>query len=120
MFTVPYYIIQPSTDDTVQIVPPTAATNFNVTCTLNVIIPVGMTVIWSYNGAVIFTIPIKAATTNTVQLKGRSQAGVYQCAFNYTNGYFVRRNIIVLGMCNIMHSFIHNYLYDQTFQLIAS
>ena len=102
MFTVAYYIIQPSTDDTVQTVPPTAATNFQLTCSLNVIIPVGMTVTWSHNGDVINTITNTVATSNTVyvQLRGRPQAGVYQCAFNYTTGYIVRRNITVLGMCN--------------------
>ena len=111
VFTVPYYIIQPSTDDTVQIVPPTAATNFQVTCSLNVIIPVGMTVTWSYNGNLDNTITNTAATTNTVQLRvtGRSQVGIYQCAFNYTTGYSVRRNITVLGMCNIMTTCSYNY-----------
>ena len=103
MFTVPYYIIQPSTDDTVQIVPPTAATNFQVTCSLNVIIPVGMTVTWLHNGDLDYAITNTAAvTTNTVRLTvtRRSQAGIYQCAFNYTTGYSVRRNITVLSTCN--------------------
>ena len=105
VFTVPYYIIQPSTDDTVQIAPPTAAGNFRLTCSLNVIIPVGMTVTWSHNGDVIFTITNTNAAvyTTTVELTARSQAGVYQCAFNYTTGYSVRRNITVLGMCKIYH-----------------
>ena len=102
MFTVPYYIIQPSTDDTVQIVPPNAATNFEVTCSLNVNIPVGMTLTWSYNGEVIWTATNPYANTNTWRLRGRSPAGVYQCAFNYTTGYIVRRNITVLGMYNSM------------------
>ena len=104
VFTVPYYITQPSTDDTVQIVPSNNATNFQVTCSLNVNIPVGMIITWSYNGAVIFTLTNRAATTNTVQLR-RPQAGVYQCAFNYTTGYTVRRNITVLGMCSIMYNY---------------
>ena len=108
MFTVPYYIIQPSTDDTVQIVSPTAATNFEVTCSLNVIIPVGMTVTWLHNGDFDNTITNAAATTNTVQLtvKGKSQAGIYQCAFNYTTGYTVRRNITVLSTCNIITTYV--------------
>ena len=103
VFTVPYYIIQPSTDDTVQIVPPTATRSFQVTCSLNVNIPVGMTITWSHNGDVIFTITNTntAVATNTVRLVTRFQAGVYQCAFNYT-GYIIRRNITVLGMCNII------------------
>ena len=108
VFTVPYYIIQPSTDDTVQIVPPNAATNFRVTCSLNIIIPAGMTITWSHNGEVILTqTTIKATTSNTVQLTARSQVGVYQCTFNYTTGYIVRRNIRVLGMYNIIHIAIH-------------
>ena len=105
IFTAPYYIIQPSTDDTVQIVPPNATTNFQVTCTLNVEIPAGMTVTWLHNGDVIWTItnPVDA-NTNNVHLQ-LPQAGVYQCAFNYTTGYIVKRNITVLGMYNIIHSY---------------
>ena len=105
VFTVPYYITQPSTDDTVQIVPSTATTNFRLTCTLNVNIPAGMTVTWSHNGDV-QTIPntVNANTNTTQQTINRLQTGVYQCAFNYITGYIVRRNITVLGMCNIMHS----------------
>ena len=108
IFTAPYYIIQPSTDDTVLIIPPNATTNFQVTCTLNVEIPVGMTVTWSRNGNLIWTLtnPIDA-NTNTLRLTGEPQAGVYHCAFNYTTGYIVRRNITVLGMCNIIHSYSH-------------
>ena len=104
IFTAPYYIIQPSTDDTVQIVPLNAA--LNLICTLNVKIPAGMTVTWLHNGNLIWTItnPVDA-NINTLQLTGRSQAGVYQCAFNYTTGYIVKRNITVLGMCSIIHSF---------------
>ena len=102
IFTAPYYIIQPSTDDTVQIIPPNATTIFRLTCTLNVEIPAGMTVTWLHNGDVIVTLtsPVDA-NTNTVQLISY-QAGIYQCAFNYTTEYIVRRNIIVLGMCNII------------------
>ena len=100
VFTVSYYIIQTSTDDTILIVPPATAGNVWLTCSLNVIIPADMTVTWSYNGDVIFTVTIRAATTNIVRLRERSQAGVYQCAFNYTTGYSVRRNITVIGMCN--------------------
>ena len=73
-----------------------------MTCSLNVIIPIGMTVTWSYNSEVIFTVKNAAAATNTAQLREESQAGIYQCAFNYTTGYIVRRNITVLGMCNIV------------------
>ena len=105
IFTAPYYIIQPSTDDTVLIVP---AINFRLTCTLNVKIPVGMTVTWLYNGNLIWTATNQNdASTNTLQLIGRYEAGVYQCAFNYTTGYIVRRNITVLGMCSIIHNYSH-------------
>ena len=81
IFTAPYYIIQPSTDDTVH----TATTNFQLACTLNVEIPAGMTVTWSHNGTVIWrlTNPINA-NSNTVYvyttITERSEAGVYQCA----------------------------------------
>ena len=107
-FTAPYYIIQPSTDDTVKIVPPNAATNFQLTCTLNVEIPVGMTVTWLHNGNLIWTITNQNyVSTNILRLIGISEVGVYQCAFNYTTGYIVRRNITVLGMCSIIHSYSH-------------
>ena len=107
VFTVPYYIIQPSTDDTVQIIPPNATTNFQLACTLNVEIPAGMTVTWLHNGNLIWTLTSTVdANTNTLRLT-ESQAGVYHCAFNYTTGYIVRRNITVLGMCSIIHSYSH-------------
>ena len=98
IFTAPYYIIQPSSDDTVQIIPPNAGTNFQVTCSLNVNIPAGMTVTWSHNGSIIITITTPV-DVNTNILQTTAISGVYQCAFNYTTGYIVRRNITVLGMC---------------------
>ena len=105
LFTAPYYIIQPSSDDTVQPVTLNAATNFDLTCTLNVEIPAGMTVTWSRNGNVIWTLTNSVdSNSNSVQVTGRSEAGVYQCAFNYTTGYTVRRNITVLGMFSIIYS----------------
>ena len=107
MLTAPYYIIQPSSDDTVLIIPPNTATDFELTCTLNVKIPVGMTVTWLHNGDIIWTTQNDASRTNTLRLIGRSEAGVYQCVFNYTTGYTVRRNITVLGMCNIIQSYSH-------------
>ena len=108
IFTAPYYIIQPSSDDTVLIVPPNTVTNFQLTCTLNVEIPAGMTVTWLHNDNLIWAMTNQNdASPNTLQLIGRYEAGVYQCAFNYTTGYVVRRNITVLGMCNIIHSYSH-------------
>ena len=105
IFTAPYYIIQPSSDDTVLIVPPNTETNFQLSCTLNIEIPVGMTVTWFYNGILLWTLTISVdQNTNSVQQTGSSDAGVYQCAFNYSTGYIVRRNITVLGMCSIIHS----------------
>ena len=102
IFTAPYYIIQSSSDDTVQSIPPNAVTSFQLTCTLNVEFQAGMTVTWLHNGNVIWTLsnPVDA-NSNTIWLTGRYEAGVYQCAFNYTTGYIVRRNITVLGMCSI-------------------
>ena len=104
IFTAPYFIIQPSSDDTVQIFPPNT-TNFPVICALNVEIPIGMTITWLHNGNVTSTVTNRVdANTNTVQQTAIYQPGVYQCAFNYTTGYIVRRNITVLGMCSIIHS----------------
>ena len=101
VFTASYYIIQPPNDNYVQIVPVTAEM-FILTCSLNVNIPAGMMITWLYNGQVIITATSQfdQNINYIVLLRGgsRLQAGVYQCVFNNTAGYILRRNITLLGM----------------------
>ena len=71
-------------------------------CSLNVSIPAGIMITWSRSGNVLLTRTTTGAdtVTNTVRLYsgGRPQPGVYQCVFNDSAGYILRRNITVLGM----------------------
>ena len=101
MFTAPYHITQPSTDNDVQIVSPTA-TMWELRCSLNVTIPAGIMIRWLHGGNVLQsrTTTDGDTVTNTVRLSlgGGSQPGVYQCVFNDPAGYILRRNITVLGM----------------------
>ena len=103
--TAPYHIIQPSTDNNVQIVSPTA-TMATLTCLLNVTIPPTAIVLWTHNNAM-----PKAAnqvstagsnTTITIENLQSSDAGVYQCVFNDAfGGWILRRNIMLLIIGNI-------------------
>ena len=98
--TAPFHITQPSTDNDVQIVSPTA-TMTSITCSLNSNIPFTVIVIWSHNGG-IATIAsnkneIKTSHSTTLQIKNpqSSDAGVYQCVFNDVagSGWTLRRNV---------------------------
>ena len=101
----PYHIIQPSTDNDVQIVSPTA-TMATLTCSLNVTIPSSMTVSWLHNGGTITAADRVAqdgnTTTLTIENPQSSDAGVYQCVFNDTvgTGWILRRNrqVMIRGM----------------------
>ena len=96
--TAPYHITVPSTDNDVQIVSPTA-TMASVTCSLNIIIPFTVIVIWTHNitnyidGSQITT----TGSTTTLQIENlqSSDAGDYQCIFNDAigSGGTLRRNI---------------------------
>ena len=99
--TAPYRIIQPPTDNDVQIVSPTA-TMATLTCSLNVTIPSSAVAFWTHNSTI--TIPINQTsttgntTTLTIQNPQSSDNGVYQCVFNdfAGSGWALRRNIILL------------------------
>ena len=96
----PYYITQPSTNNYVQIAFPNA-TNVTLSCSLNINIPIGMTITWLHNGSVINMTTQGDQTTNTTQLTRTGtelQSGVYQCVFTDTTGYILGRNITLLGM----------------------
>ena len=73
----------------------TSLSSVQLTCSLNVTIPSSMTVTWLHNGTI--TPPnevLTAGSTTTLVIRSPqpSDAGVYQCVFNY-RGWMLRRNI---------------------------
>ena len=98
--TAPYHITQPSTDNDVQIVSPTA-TMATLTCSLNITIPTNMFIFWDHNGSIATTasnrnaIQISHGTTLLIENPQSSDAGIYQCIFNnvVTDGWVLRKNI---------------------------
>ena len=101
--TAPYHITQPSTDNDVQIVSPTA-TMTNITCSLNITIPSTTIIIWIHNRDIATTASNKNAirsshsTTLLIENPRSSDAGVYWCVFNgvANDGWILRRNIRLL------------------------
>ena len=99
--TAPFHITQPSTDNDVQIVSPTA-TMATLTCSLNVTIPSDAAVTWRHNNTI--NIPLSqvsttgSTTTLTIENPQSSDAGDYECIFNDVigSGWILRRNIILL------------------------
>ena len=92
----PYYIAQLSADNNVQVAFPNV-TNVILKCSLNVTIPVGMTITWLHNGNVINMTTQGDQTTNTTQLTRTGmelQPGVYQCVFNDTAGYVLKEILL--------------------------
>ena len=96
--TAPYHFTQPSTDNDVQIVSPTA-TMTSITCSLNITIPSTVTVTWSHNANLITDLSqiTTAGSTTTLQIENLqpSDAGVYDCVFNDAvgSGWILQRNI---------------------------
>ena len=109
--TAPYHITQPSTDNDVQIVSPTA-TMATLTCSLNIIIPSTVIVTWSHNANFITDHSQITQTGNTTTLLIEnlqpSDAGDYECAINDAlgSGWVLRRNIrlFIIGMNHIIIS----------------
>ena len=107
--TAPFHITQPSTDNDVQIVSPTA-TMASVTCSLNITIPSTVIVVWLNNTNLITDLSqITTAgniTTLLIQNFRPSDAGDYECIFNDAvgSGFTVRRNIrlVIAGMLHII------------------
>ena len=99
--TAPYSITQPSSDNDVQIVSPTA-TMATLTCSLNVTIPSDALVTWRHNNTI--NVPLSQVsttgntTTLTIENPQSSDDGVYQCVFNDTagSGWILRRNILLI------------------------
>ena len=115
--TAPYNITQPSTDNDVQIVSPTA-TMTSITCSLNITIPSTVTVTWSHNTSLITDLSqiTTAGSTTTLLIENLqpSDAGVYQCMFNDVvgSGWTLRRNIrlFITGSYSYIVSYVA-YVY---------
>ena len=96
--TPPFHITQPSTDNDVQIVSPTA-TMATLTCSLNVTIPSSMIVQWTHNNQ---RLPSGDPTGNTTTLViddfQPSDVDVYQCLFSdiFDSKWILTRNINLL------------------------
>ena len=112
--TAPFHITQPSTDNDVQIVSPTA-TMATLTCSLNITITVAVLVRWSFNNGNLMT---GSTNGNTARLQIRNlaaAAGVYQCVFtDISDGWQIRRNIRlnITGMDLTWH-----YLYQKYYKM---
>ena len=85
----------------------------NLTCSLNVMIPSSVTIIWTHNSTSITNDKItQTGNTTTLLIENLqpSDAGVYQCVFNDGDvdgsGWILRRNIrlLIRGTCIIMLS----------------
>ena len=87
--TPPFHITQPSTDNYVQIVSPTA-TMATLTCSLNVTIPTNMGVQWTRvtRGKKFLNSGDRTGntTTTTIVIRQPSDNDVYQCLFSDTSG----------------------------------
>ena len=107
--TAPFHITQPSTDDYVQIVSPTA-TMASVTCSLNITIPSIMIVFWEHNNTIFIDSSqiTTAGNTTTLLIENlqTSDAGDYECVFHDSvgSGWILRRNIrlVIAGMLHII------------------
>ena len=104
--TAPYHITQPSTDNDVQIVSPTA-TMASVTCSLNITIPSTVIVTWLHNNTNVIDDSQVTQTGNTTTLlignPQPSDAGDYQCVFNDTTGYVSRKSTTLLIVGKLTH-----------------
>ena len=79
-----------------------------LTCSLNITIPSTVMVTWLHNGSVVMTTPPNGNTTALmIQNLQPSDAGVYQCVFNDTAGYVLRRstNLLIVGKLVILSDY---------------
>ena len=87
--TPPFHITQPSTDNYVQIVSPTATTA-TLACSLNVTILINMAVQWTrVRGKKLLDSgdrPANTTTTTTIVIRQPLDADVYQCLFSDSSG----------------------------------
>ena len=80
----------------------------SITCSLNITIPSTVIVTWSHNTSLITDLSqITTAGSTTTLLIGDlqpSDAGVYQCVFNDTAGYVLRRRttLLIVGKLAMM------------------
>ena len=114
--TAPFHIVQPSTDNDVQIASPTA-TMATLTCSLNVTIPDinRGTNSWSHNGTLIpLSQTRQTGDTFTLLLQNLqpSHAGVYQCELNdvANSGWKLQRSIRLFIIGNNTCCSYHVYI----------
>ena len=110
--TAPYHITQPSTDNDVQIVSPTA-TMATLTCSLNVTIPSGMIITWMHNGNFVASkTPNGNSTTLVIQNPEPSDAGHYECVLRNlaNNGWTLRRNIRLFITSMFLYHIMYSYM----------
>ena len=86
-----------------------------LTCSLNVTIPSTVMVTWLHNGSIVMTTSPNGNTA-TLQIENlqQSDAGVYQCVFDDTAGYVLRRstNLLIVGMLVILVDyFVYVYVH---------
>ena len=117
----PFHITQPSTDNDIQIVAPTA-TMATLTCSLNVTIPSDAVVFWTHNNTLI---PINqvsrvcSTTTLTIENPRSSDAGIYQCVFNdVANTGWVLSRIVRLYITGMYGTKSHICIYLQDVYLM--
>ena len=121
--TASFHIIQPSTDNDVQIVSPTSIMT-SITCSLNITIPSSTIVVWSHNTSLITDrSQITTAGSTTTLLIDKlelSDAGEYQCSFNDAvgSGWTVTRNIrlFITGMSPANYVCLYVYRYTTSMQ----
>ena len=97
---IPTEIMKPSTPNTTMIIDNSTSSTVELMCSLNIIIPSTVTVVWLLNGSdVTTTFPNNTGNTTTLLLEDLqpSDVGVYQCVFiDINNGWILRRNISLL------------------------
>ena len=110
--TAPFHITQPSTDNDVQIVSPTA-TMTSITCSLNITIPSTVFVTWFHdNSNRVFGTQNGSTTTLVIRNPQPSDAGVYQCIFyDVLGGWVIRRNLrlVIPGMLHIIQQSTYSF-----------
>ena len=86
-----------------------SSSSVQLMCSLNVTIPSSMTVTWSHNGTITPPNEVSTAgstTTLVIRNPQPSDAGVYQCVFNY-RGWMLRRNLSGSYSYSYTYSYMH-------------
>ena len=88
-------------------------------CSLNVTIPSSVTVSWVHNSTIV---PSSEVTqddrTTTLQIDSpqSSDAGIYQCVFNDTAGYVLRRSTVLILSKFLSCLYTRHFVYMKHFR----